>query len=160
MKMKALAVPRVSWTTTALCMIALLSLQSGSQAAPAARTAIVTLSLSRFPSVAHMLAGDYAGVSPGLIRVHVGDEIIFVNADSRHHTATSLLAKTSFPDEPHWADSALRYSGNIGSADWSTGDIAPGARSAPLTAKKAGTYLYGCFYDYSAGVRGVVVVEP
>jgi plastocyanin len=133
------------------------------QFAPA-RTAsaptVVTLDLTRYSKVAHLGAGDYAGVSPGRIVVHVGQSIVFVNSDSRHHTATSLGETSEFPQDPHWTDSVLHGSGSIGAGAWSSGDIAPGTRSAPITATKAGTYLYGCFYDYSAGMRGEIVVEP
>jgi plastocyanin len=122
--------------------------------------ALVTLNLTRFAKVAHLDAGEYAGVSPGRVVVHLGEEVVFVNSDTRHHTATSLPDATEFPQNPEWTDGALRASGKIGEPIWSTGDIAPGARSAPLVATKAGTYLYGCFYDYSAGMRGEIVVQP
>jgi plastocyanin len=122
--------------------------------------AIVTLNLTRFAKVAHIDAGEYAGVSPGRIVVHLGEEVVFVNSDSRHHTATSLPDASEFPENPQWTDGALRASGKIGEQIWSTGDLAPGARSAPLVATRAGTYLYGCFFDYSAGMRGEIVVEP
>jgi plastocyanin len=129
-----------------------------------ARTApvqtIVTLNLTRFPKVARIEAGQVAGVSPARVVVRVGDEIVFVNGDNRNHTATSLPDATEFPQNPQWTDGALRASGKIGEANWSTGELAPGARSAPIVATKAGTYLYGCFFDYSAGMRGEIVVQP
>jgi plastocyanin len=130
------------------------------QAWPSAAPAIVTLDLTRYSGVAHLDAGAYAGVSPGRVVLHVGQTIVFVNSDARHHTATSLGEVSEFPQNPHWTDSALKASGAIGSGAWTTGDIAPGARSSPIAASKAGTYLYGCFYDYSAGMRGEIVVEP
>ena len=99
-------------------------------------------------------------MSPGRVVLHVGQSIVFVNTDSRHHTATSLGDASSFPQDPRWTDAALRASGSIGAGMWSSGDIAPGARSNPITATAPGTYLYGCFFDYSAGVRGEIVVEP
>lgn len=120
----------------------------------------VTMDLSRYANVERVPAGQYAGVSPGRVVVHVGQSIVFVNTDSRHHTATSLGDASSFPQDPRWTDAALRASGSIGAGMWSSGDIAPGARSNPITATAPGTYLYGCFFDYSAGVRGEIVVEP
>jgi len=128
--------------------------------ARAAQTATVTLSLTRFSKVGQLDAGQYAGVSPGRIVIHVGDAVVFANADSRHHTATGLGGETSFPDNPRWTDSALQASGKISADPWSTGDLAPGAKSAPIIATQPGTFLYGCFYDYSAGMRGEIVVQP
>lgn len=100
------------------------------------------------------------GVSPGIARVHVGDQIVFANTDSRRHTATGLGSAAEFPENPRWTESALKLSGQIGPGVWSSGEIAPGARSAPLVAAKPGTYLYGCFFDYSTGMRGEIIVEP
>lgn len=139
----------------------MLGLASLLMAAPAeAASRVVTLDLTRYSSVGHLSAGDYAGVSPGRVVVHVGDFIVFANGDSRHHTATSLGETSAFPRDPHWTDAVLHASGSIGAGSWSSGDIAPGARSAPMVATKAGTYLYGCFFDYSAGMRGEIVVQP
>ncbi len=124
------------------------------------QTAIVTLSLSRFGNVSTSPAGPSVGVSPSRLVVHVGEAVVFVNADSRHHTATGIPGSTTFPSDPHWTDAALRAGGALNGDAWSTGDLAPGARSAPVKAEKPGTYLYGCFFDYSAGMRGTIVVEP
>jgi len=120
----------------------------------------VTLDLTRYSSVQRLAAGPYAGVSRGRVVVHVGDALVFVNSDDRHHTATSLGDATSFPQDPRWTDSVLRASGSIGDGMWSSGDLAPGARSSPISVTKPGTYLYGCFFDYSAGMRGEIIVEP
>lgn len=141
----------------------LLCLSSGiliaAQPARSGQSATVTLSLTRYSKVGQLPAGPYAGVSPGRTVVHVGDAVVFVNADSRHHTASGISG-TSFPENPQWTDSALRASGRIGAGDWSTGDLAPGARSTPIVTAKPGTYLFGCFFDYSTGMRGEIVVEP
>jgi plastocyanin len=144
-----------------ICVALLLaSLLTHAPAGAASTSHTVTLDLTRYSTVGHLRAGDYAGVSPGRLIVHLGESIVFVNADSRHHTATSLGEISAFPQDPHWTDSVLHASGNIGAGSWTTGDIAPGARSAPIVATKAGTYLYGCFFDYSAGMRGEIVVQP
>ena len=34
------------------------------------------------------------------------------------------------------------------------------ARAFLAAVKKTGKYLYGCFYDYSAGMRGEIIVDP
>lgn len=159
------ATPRISRRMAAsfflpACITVASILAPQGPALTAAGPAVVTLNLSRYSQVAHLDAGDYAGVSPGRVVIHVGEQIVFVNSDNRHHTATLLVNATDFPQDPHWTDSALQYAGKIGGGAWSTGDLAPGARSGPLIAAKPGTYLYGCFYDYSAGMRGEIVVEP
>ncbi len=141
-----------------LTLAALVNLNA--PARPAGAPVIITLDLGRYSQVGHLDAGPYAGVSSGRVVVRVGDSVVFVNSDSRRHTATSLGDATVFPKDPHWTDSALRASGTISGAGWSTGDLAPGTRSAPIAVTQAGTYLYGDFYDYSAGVRGEIVVKP
>lgn len=121
---------------------------------------VVSLSLSKYGSVQTLDAGQSAGVRPQVVHVKVGQTVTFVNDDTDHHTATSLLGASTFIDDPRWTDDALHASGAIGPGFWSTGDLAPGQRSAPLLAKQAGTYLFGCFFDYGAGMRGEIVVEP
>jgi len=121
---------------------------------------VVSLSLSRYTAVRTIDSGSTVGVKPDIVHVHVGDSVVFVNDDTDHHTATALLNAASFLDDPRWTDEALRPSGEIGPGFWSTGDLSPGQRSAPLVARKPGTYLFGCFFDYGAGMRGEIVVEP
>lgn len=130
------------------------------QGAGTGTAVVVSLNLSKYTAVRSTDAGSTVGVKPDVVRVHVGDSIVFVNDDSAHHTATSLVDAASFVDDPRWTDDALRPSGDIGPGFWSTGDLSPGQRSAPMVARKAGTYLYGCFFDYGAGMRGEIVVEP
>jgi plastocyanin len=123
-------------------------------------TATVSLSLTKYGTVQSGDGGSMVGVRPAIVHVHVGDAVIFVNDDTDHHTATSLLGAKTFVDDPEWTDDALHAGGAIGAGFWSTGDLAPGQRSAPIVAKQPGTYLYGCFFDYGAGMRGEIVVEP
>jgi plastocyanin len=125
-----------------------------------AQTVSVSLSLTKYDTVVHGSAGAYVGVSPGVLHVHVGDRVVFVNDDNKVHTATGLTESVAFPEDPHWTDEALRAGGAIGSGAWSTGELKSGASSVPILAKKSGTYLFGCFFDYSAGMRGEIVVEP
>ncbi|HKW44226.1 MAG TPA: hypothetical protein VJN22_01130 [Candidatus Eremiobacteraceae bacterium] len=125
-----------------------------------AQTVVVSLSLAKYDSIKHGQAGDFVGVSPGVIHAHVGDQLVFTNDDVKVHTVTALPDASTFPDDPHWTDDVIRPFGAIGAGPWSTGEIKPGASSKPIPVKKAGKYLYGCFYDYSAGMRGEIVVEP
>lgn len=143
---------------TAAAVLSLV-LSAGTSSVAAGSPVVVTLSLDRFAKVTHLDAGDSVGISPAVVHVHVGDALVFVNGDQvAHHTATGLPS-TRF-SEPRWTQAALTQSGTIGAQAWSTGDLAPGARSAPIAASTAGTYLYGCFFHYSAGMRGEIVVEP
>lgn len=122
--------------------------------------AVVHLSLDHYTKITHLAAGDSVGVAPPVLTVHVGDAIVFVNDDaSAHHTATGLPGADRF-SEPRWPQAVLKPLGTIGPDLWSTGDLAPGVRSAPMLASVAGTYQYGCFFHYSAGMRGTIVVQP
>ena len=149
--------PLVGILSAAMLAVALLPLLP---TASRADQTVIHLSLSHYKGVVHGEHGDSVGVSPQRAVVHVGDRVIFINDDSdRHHTATSIAGAAGFPADPRWTDESLGAGGSIGGEHFSTGDLAPGAR-ATLSAKKAGTYYFGCFYDYSAGMRGVIVVEP
>lgn len=120
----------------------------------------VTLGLERNAKITHLAAGDSVGVAPAIVHVHVGDAIVFVNADQQaQHTATGLPGAARF-GEPRWTEAVLKPFGTIGAEPWSSGVIAPGASSAPLVAASPGTFLYGCFFHYSAGMRGEIIVEP
>jgi len=139
------------------CLLVLTAVTIGRAAGA---TAIVHLGLDGNAKVNHVSAGDSVGVGPPVLTVHVGDSIVFVNDDAvAHHTATGLVGATKF-GEPRWTQAVLKPFGDIGSQPWSSGDIAPGARSAPLLATTPGTFLYGCFFHYSAGMRGEIIVEP
>lgn len=138
----------------------LLVLTAVTIARAAGAPAVVHLSLDHYAKVSHESAGDSVGVGPAVLTVHVGDSIVFVNDDAvAHHTATGLIGATLF-GEPRWTQAVLKPFGDIGAQPWSSGDIAPGARSAPLVASTPGTFLYGCFFHYSAGMRGEIIVEP
>jgi plastocyanin len=139
----------------------LVALLAGTQVTSAAGTPVaISLSLTRHSKIVHVSAGDSVGIAPAALTVHVGDAIVFVNDDaSEHHTATGLPVASRF-SEPRWTDAVLKPIGSIGADLWSTGDLAPGAHSAPMVASKPGLYLYGCFFHYSAGMRGAIIVEP
>jgi plastocyanin len=125
-----------------------------------AQTVTVALSLAKYDSVKHGQAGDFVGVSPGVVHVHVGDQIVFVNEDAKVHTVAALPDSGTYPEDPHWTDDVLRPFGAIGAGPWSTGELKAGASSRPIPVKKAGKFLYGCFVDYSAGMRGEIIVDP
>jgi plastocyanin len=37
--------------------------------------------------------------------------------------------------------------------------LQPGGSSGVFIANSAGTYLYGCFFHYSGGMRGVIIAH-
>ncbi len=145
---------------TATAALAAAFTLSAVSATVGAQDAVVRLSLTHNTTIVHVKAGDMVGSAPQILRVHVGDRVVFANDDPKaDHTATGLPG-SAFVDDPHWSDASLKAYGQIGDDAWSSGDLAPGKRSPPLPVSKAGTYLYGCFFHYSAGMRGEIIVEP
>lgn len=156
--------PGARTVSVAACFVWIAALLVAASVQPAAAdggtTSTVSLSLTKYGTVQSGDGGSMVGVRPAIVHIHVGDQIVFVNDDTDHHTATSLVGAKTFVDDPEWTDDALHAAGAIGTGFWSTGDLAPGQRSAPIVAKQPGTFLYGCFFDYGAGMRGEIVVEP
>jgi plastocyanin len=105
-------------------------------------------------------AGQGGGYAPLVTSVTVGSTIRFVNSDGFNHTSTSIPGfPSSFPNAYPFTASALTQSGHTLSGGWSSGTLAAGSSSQPLTADKAGTYVFGCFYHYGAPMRGEIVVH-
>jgi len=104
--------------------------------------------------------GSSGGMKPPILNVKVGDTIVFHNSDSFMHTSTSVpaAAGTKFPAAGP-TGSALTQHGATLSGGWSSGVLQPGSSSQAVTADKAGTYLYGCFYHYPAPMRGAIVAQ-
>jgi plastocyanin len=115
----------------------------------------VSLTSSSVAATAYGSAGGYA---PVVTTVALGSSVRFVNVDSFSHTSTSI-AGASFPSASPFGGSALTLSGGTLSGGWSSGTLGAGTASQPLLADKAGTYLYGCFFHYSAPMRGAIVVK-
>ena len=129
---------------------------AGTGSAAAATTTIdVSLTSSSVASTAYGSAGGFA---PVVTTVALGSSVRFVNVDSFSHTSTSLGSAT-FPSSSPFGGSALNLSGNTLSGGWSSGTLGAGTASQPLLADKAGTYLYGCFFHYSAPMRGAIIVK-
>jgi plastocyanin len=68
---------------------------------------------------------------PAGIEIAPGDSVTWTNGSSMRHTASG--------------------------DGWRTGDINPGATSAPIAFKQAGTFSYGC--DYHPDMSGAVLVK-
>ena len=129
---------------------------AGAGSAAAATTTIdVSLTSSSTAATAYGSAGGFA---PVVTTVALGSSVRFVNVDSFSHTSTSLTSAT-FPAASPFGSSALNLSGSTLSGGWTSGTLGAGTASQPLLADKAGTYLYGCFFHYSAPMRGAIVVK-
>jgi len=132
--------------------------------APAAGTgsvapASVTIDVSLTSSVVSATPyGGSGGFDPPVTNVPVGATIRFVNVDSFDHTSSSFGA-ASFPASSPLDASAQLMSGATLSGGWSSGTLGAGNGSQVLLADKPGTYLYGCFFHYSAPMRGAIVVH-
>ena len=127
----------------------------GSAAAPASVTIDVSLTASVVTTTAY---GTSGGFTPAITTVPVGATVRFMNVDSFAHTSTSLTG-TSFPAPSPFDASAQLTSGATLSGGWSSGTLGAGNGSQVLLADKAGTYLYGCFFHYTAPMRGAIVVH-
>lgn len=117
----------------------------------------VNLTLHGTPQVTPQ--GQAAGFSPLVTTVSVGTNIRFTNSDTFAHTASFISSGGTFPGAKPFDASALGQSGTALSQGWSSGSLAAGVSSQTIFVDKAGTYLYGCFYHYSAPMRGVIVAQ-
>jgi plastocyanin len=121
--------------------------------------ASVTVDISLTNSVATAIAyGTSGGFTPPVTTMTVGQTVRFVNVDSFAHTSTSLPG-TTFPAASPFAASAQLTSGATLSGGWSSGTLGAGNGSQDVLADKPGTYLYGCFFHYTAPMRGAIVVH-
>jgi len=135
----------------------------GAPAAPTSSSQLasamtIETSLLNYPSMPTQF-GMVGHFSPALAVVARGTIIQFHNQDGFNHTATSV-AGAVFPAKSPIGFSALTQSGKgIAQAGWSTGLLTGGAFSTSFTTSATGTFLYGCFYHYPEGMRGVIIVQ-
>lgn len=127
----------------------------GGSTAPASTTIDVSLSSSVVNTSPY---GSTGGFTPPVVTVPVGASIRFVNVDSFDHTATSLSG-TAFPSASPFDAAAQLMSGATLSGGWSSGTLGAGSGSQILLADKPGTYLYGCFFHYTAPMHGAILVQ-
>lgn len=107
----------------------------------------------------HTPYGESGGYGPPVMTVAVGSQIHFMNTDSFTHTATTIPDATQFPKGSPFGLSALMQHGTTLSGGFSSGALQPGSSSQTITADKAGTYLFGCFFHYGAPMRAAIVVQ-
>jgi len=103
--------------------------------------------------------GESGGYTPAITTVAVGTEIHFVNTDSFAHTATLIPNATSFPSGSPFGLSALQQHGTTLSGGFTSGALQPNGSSQTITADRAGTYLFGCFFHYGAPMRAAIVAQ-
>lgn len=103
--------------------------------------------------------GQSGGYSPPITTVPVGTQIRFVNTDSFAHTATIIPNATQFPSGSPFGLGALMQHGTTLSGGFTSGALQAGSSSQTITADRAGTYLFGCFFHYGAPMRGAIVAQ-
>ncbi len=104
--------------------------------------------------------GNALGFSPAAINIAVGSGVRFVNVDNTTHTVTAIPGASAFPVNSPFTASALQPGATSDlSGAWGAGALQPGGSSGVFIANTAGTYLYGCFFHYSGGMRGVIIAH-
>jgi plastocyanin len=104
-------------------------------------------------------AGTGLGFSPEVANVAVGSGVQFLNVDNTSHTATAIAGATSFPAVSPFTFSATQPSVVPISGAWSAGTMQAGTTSSVFVIDEPGEYLYGCFFHYSGGMRGVIIAK-
>jgi plastocyanin len=105
-------------------------------------------------------AGTGLGYSPDAVTVAVGSGVRFVNVDNTSHTATAIPGASTFPAQSPFTFAATQPGATDDiSGNWGAGVLQPGQASAVFLIDQPGEYLYGCFFHYSGGMRGVIVAK-
>jgi plastocyanin len=106
--------------------------------------------------------GPSSGYAPPVTTVAVGTSIRFHNTDGFAHTATSIPNAATFPAvSPFGISAQTATSVSTLSGGFSTGVLPSGSVSQAILVDRAGTYLFGCFFHYSApsNMRGIIVAQ-
>lgn len=119
----------------------------------------IEVSLTQFGSPQPTPYGSSLGYKPAITTVSVGSQIHFVNVDSFPHTATAIQGFTSFPAGYRIPGSAVAQSGSTISSSWSSGALQASQSSQTITVDQPGTYLFGCYFHYSGGMRAAIVAQ-
>jgi plastocyanin len=127
----------------------------------AAATDVVTIDVSIAAFAAQSTPGGTGlGFEPEVTTISLGEGVRFVNVDNTSHTATAIPGASMFPALSPFSFAATQASAATNlSGSWSAGTLQPGQSSNVFLADAAGTYLYGCFFHYSGGMRGAIVVK-
>ena len=117
----------------------------------------INLTLSQPVKTAY---GESGGFTPAITTVPVGSQFHFTNTDSFAHTASFLGSQfTQFPAGSPLGQGATKQSGDNLSGGFTSGALQAGSSSQTITADRAGTYLYGCFFHYGAPMRAAIIAQ-
>jgi plastocyanin len=156
---RSLSLVATAFVTLAACTPGGLPTSGGGSGGGGPTSVTIDVNLTNDP-VGQTPAGQGGGFAPLVKPVTVGASIRFVNTDGFNHTSTSIPGfPPMFPSKYPFDKSALNQSGHTLSGGWSSGTLAAGSSSQPLTADKAGTFVFGCFIHYGAPMRGMIVVH-
>ncbi|MFZ0575633.1 MAG: hypothetical protein WA428_06045 [Candidatus Cybelea sp.] len=150
---------RQSWTTLALMLLAACTAGGipTSSGGASGVTIDINLTLSQPVQTPYGLSG---GFTPAIATVPVGSQFHFTNTDSFAHTGSYLGSQfTQFPAGSPLGQQATHQSGSTLSGGFTSGALQPGSSSQTITADKAGTYLFGCFFHYGAPMRGAIIAQ-
>ena len=117
----------------------------------------INLTLSKPVQTPYGLSG---GFTPAITTIPVGSQFHFTNTDSFAHTGSYLGSQfTQFPAGSPLGQSATTQSGNTLSGGFTTGALQAGTSSQTITADRAGTYLFGCFFHFGAPMKGAIIAQ-
>jgi plastocyanin len=117
----------------------------------------INLTLSQPVQTPYGLSG---GFTPAITTVPVGSQFHFTNTDSFAHTGSFLGSQfTQFPAGSPLGQSATTQKGSTLSGGFTSGALQAGTSSQTITADRAGTYLFGCFFHYGAPMRGAIIAQ-
>jgi plastocyanin len=104
--------------------------------------------------------GLSGGFTPAITTIPVGSQFHFTNTDSFAHTGSYLGTQyTQFPSGSPLKSGATTQSGSTLSGGFTSGALQAGTSSQTITADRAGTYLFGCFFHYGAPMRGAIIAQ-
>jgi len=151
---------RQTWTTAALMLLAACTAGGipTSSGGSGGVTIDINLTLSQPVQTPYGLSG---GFTPAITTIPVGSQFHFTNTDSFAHTGSYLGSQfTQFPAGSPLRNIATTQSGStLSGGMWTSGALQPGTSSQTITADRAGTYLFGCFFHYGAPMRGAIIAQ-
>jgi plastocyanin len=150
---------RQPWTTLGLMLLAACTAGGvpTSSGGAGGVTIDINLTLSKPVQTPYGLSG---GFTPAITTVPVGSQFHFTNTDSFAHTGSFLGSQfTQFPAGSPLTSKAETQSGNTLSGGFTSGALQAGSSSQTITADRAGTYLFGCFFHYGAPMRGAIIAQ-
>ena len=147
------------WNTLALMLLAACTAGGIPTSSGGAGGVTIDINLTQSQPVQtpYGLSGAY---TPAITTVAVGSQLHFTNTDSFAHTAPYLgSVYTQFPAGSPLKQGATTQSGANLSGGFTSGALQAGTSSQTITADRAGTYLFGCFFHYGAPMRAAIIAQ-